>query len=46
MAFSPDETNSPLVVDADGMLSLPTASQCFQAVAGRQTKIIEALCIV
>jgi len=46
MTFSPYETNSPLVVDADGMLSVPLAPQRFKPVTRRHPKIVEALCII
>jgi len=46
MAFSPDEANSPLIVDADRMLSLSLACQRFQPITGRHAKVIETLCIV
>ena len=35
MAVLPPKTNAPLVVNADAVLSQPTALQSFQAVAGR-----------
>jgi len=41
MAFSPDETDSPLIVDADRMLPVPFASQYFEPVARRHTQIID-----
>ena len=37
----PGEANAPLVVDADGVLPSPFASQGLQAVARRNTQVIE-----
>jgi hypothetical protein len=41
MAFSPNETNSPLIIDANRMLSLPFAPQGFKPVARRYAKVVQ-----
>jgi hypothetical protein len=46
MAFSPDEANSPLIVDADRMLSSASAAQGFEPVSRRDKEIVEPLCVV
>jgi len=46
MAFSPDETDSPLIVDADRVLSVTFSPQRFKPVAWRDTKIVEPLCVI
>jgi len=46
MGFSPDETDSPLIVNAYRMLPLPFAVQRLKVVAGRHTKVVEARCVV
>src|ERR1043165_9070758 len=43
MALSPDETDAPLIVDADRVLAAAASSQCFEAVGGRNPKIGQAL---
>lgn len=35
IAIDKSEADAPLVVDGDGMLSLPVGFQCVQAIAGR-----------
>ena len=37
----PDETETPLIIDADGVLALPVALESFQAVAGWDGEVIE-----
>jgi len=46
MAFSPDETDSPLIVDADRVLSLPFASQCFEPVSWWNKEVVKPLCVI
>jgi hypothetical protein len=46
MAFSPDETDSPLIVDADRVLTLPSAPQGFEPVARRHAEVLDLLCVV
>jgi hypothetical protein len=41
VAFAPPETNSPLLVDPDAILSFPITSQGFQLVAGWHSKRVE-----
>jgi len=36
MAVTPDETDSPLIVDANGVLAFPISPQGFQLVSGRR----------
>src|SRR5205085_10255356 len=43
MAISPDETDPPLVVDADRMLPAAIAFQRFETIGGRNAKIGKAL---
>jgi hypothetical protein len=38
----PDETDTPLVVDSDRMLSVPIRLQSFQSIARRNTEIAES----
>jgi len=40
VSVAPDETDPPLVVDPDRMLSAPVASKRFQAVAGRDAQVV------
>jgi hypothetical protein len=35
VAIAPDETNAPLVIDPDAVLTSAIAGQCFQAVVRR-----------
>ena len=42
MVFPPGETNSPLIVNADRMLSLPFAAPRFQPIARRHAKVFQA----
>ncbi len=37
----PDEAETPLVIDADGVLAFPVALERFQAVAGRHGEVVE-----
>jgi hypothetical protein len=41
VALLPDEANSPLVIDPDGMLPLAAASQCLEPVSRRDGKIVD-----
>lgn len=41
MAFPPGETNSPLIVDVDRMLSLPFAAPRFRPIARRRAKVFK-----
>jgi len=41
MVILPDEADPPLVIDADGVLSLSAALESFELVARRYTKVIE-----
>jgi hypothetical protein len=43
MAISPDETDPPLVVDADRMLPAAIALQRLETIGGRNAKIGKAL---
>lgn len=43
VAVPPGETNPPLVIDADTVLPSAIATQFFQAVAGRDAKVVECL---
>jgi len=42
VSFLPAKAYAPLVVHADTMLTFPIASQCFQAIARRDTQEVEA----
>ena len=46
IAITPDEAQPPLVIDADAVLALPIALQCFQPVAGQGGEIFQARCRV
>jgi hypothetical protein len=37
VAFAPDETNAPLVIDANAVLALAVAMQCLRAISGRRS---------
>jgi hypothetical protein len=37
----PAEADAPLVIDTDGVLALPTALKRFEAIAGRDGKVVE-----
>ncbi len=37
----PDETESPLIIDTDGVLAFPAALEGFQTVAGWNGKVVE-----
>jgi hypothetical protein len=41
-AARPFKTDPPLVVDADAVLTLPIALECFQPVAGQSDEILQA----
>jgi hypothetical protein len=41
MSITPEETDSPLIVDANGMLSLPVPAQCLQLVPGRRGQNVQ-----
>jgi hypothetical protein len=41
--FAPNENQAPLPVDPDGVLAAAVASQDFQPVARRKTKILQTL---
>jgi len=43
VAVPPGETNPPLVVHADTVLPGAIAAQFFQAIAGRDAKVVECL---
>src|SRR4051794_3542179 len=38
---APDETDPPLVVDADAVLAAPIATEFFQAIPGRDAQVVE-----
>src|SRR3546814_11433369 len=42
----PYETDSPLIVDADAVLSCPITFERFQAIARRHRKVLESACVV
>lgn len=42
-AIAPHETDPPLVVDANAVLSLSISAQCLQTIAGRHAQIRELL---
>ena len=44
MAVVPDETDSPLVIDPDAVLSFSVAFQDFQTVAGRRSEVFQLDC--
>ncbi len=44
--FSPDEADAPLIIDADTVLPLPIALQCFQVIARRCLQEGQSLCCV
>lgn len=39
----PNETDPPLIIDADGVLPGPITGQCFQMIAGRAFQIVQAM---
>jgi hypothetical protein len=41
MAATPDKTDSPLVIDANRVLSFPAASQCFELIARRRRQNLQ-----
>jgi hypothetical protein len=43
VAVTPNETNAPLVVDADAMLARAVAAKRFQVIPGRRRQIGEAV---
>ena len=42
MALSPDKTDSPLIVDPDGVLSFARASQSFKAISRWYAKVVDS----
>jgi hypothetical protein len=44
MLLFPFEANPVLIVDTDAVLAFPIPCQRFQAIAGRDQKIVESLC--
>lgn len=46
VSIFPAKADAPLLVNADAVLAFAVAGQCFQLVAGRKPKIVEALCAV
>lgn len=42
IAVAPDETDAPLIVDANAVLPDSAASKGFQSVAGRDPQVVEA----
>jgi len=46
MTFPPGETNSPLIVNVDRMLSLPFAAPRFQPIARRHAKVFRPASVV
>lgn len=45
-AVFPDETDAPLVVDADTVLTLAVALERFEPVAGRRPQIVQFHCLM
>ena len=41
LAILPEEANSPLVIDANTMLSLPVTPEHFEAIAGRYAQVFQ-----
>ena len=46
LTFTPPETNPPLIINADAMLTASIAVQGFEAIAWRDLKVIDLLCRV
>ena len=46
LTYAPPETNPPLIINADAMLTASIAVQGFEAIAWRDLKIIDLLCRV
>jgi len=46
VALSPHETDPPLIVDSNAMLTLTVAVKLLQAVAGRDAQVLQRLCVV
>ena len=44
--LSPNETNPPLLIDADRMLALPIAFERFEPIGGRYAKVFQAARVV
>ena len=42
--FEPDETDSPLTVDANAVLPFAVPPKCFQTIPGRRSKIAQLRC--
>jgi hypothetical protein len=41
VAFPPNKTDTPLIIDANAVLSLAVAMERFEAIAGRRAKVTE-----
>jgi hypothetical protein len=41
MAFTPNKTDAPLIVDPNRMLPFPIASQCFQLISRRRRQDVQ-----
>jgi hypothetical protein len=46
LTYAPPETNPPLIINADAMLTASVTVQGFEAVAWRDLKVIDLLCRV
>jgi hypothetical protein len=46
LTFAPPETNPPLIINADAMLTASVTVQGFETVAWRDLKVIDLLCRV
>jgi hypothetical protein len=46
VALSPLETDAPLIVDSDAVLTLTVTVQFLQAIAGRDTQVLQRLRVV
>ncbi len=44
--LEPDKTETPLIIDPNTVLSLPLATQCFQAITRRCREVAQFRCIV
>jgi hypothetical protein len=42
LVITPDEANPPSIVDPNAVLSSPISLECFEMVARRNTKILQA----
>ena len=45
-ALAPDEADSPLIVDADTVLTLPAAAQSLKAVSRNRGHVLQFPCVV